>query len=81
MKQDKATSSLLMVYELDTSSKDYNTLFALGDYLFEVVKITKNDDPDKCGYSYLGIGFYARSQILLTGELVRNVAIFDVKNS
>ena len=39
--------------------------FTLGDRLFEVVKLTKNADLDKYGYSGCGIGFDVRSQISL----------------
>ena len=33
-------------YELDSSSKDLNTDFTLGNCSFVAVKLTKNADPD-----------------------------------
>ena len=42
-------------------SKDLNTHFTLADYLFGALKITKNADPDKYGYSGYRIGFDASS--------------------
>ena len=36
----------LYTYKLDTWSKDLNTDFKLGNYLFRAVKLTKNADPN-----------------------------------
>ena len=46
-------ANLFIVYELDKSSRDLNTDFTLGDCLFRAVKLTKNADLDKYGYSGL----------------------------
>ena len=57
LKQDKATFSLkseinlFIVYRSDVWSKNLNTKFTLGCRLFEAVKLTKNADLDKYGYS------------------------------
>ena len=48
-------------YNLDTWSRYLNTDFTLGNCLFDAVKLTKNANPDKYGYSCYGIGFHARS--------------------
>lgn len=43
---------LFIFYKLHEWSRDLSTNLALGDCLFEVVKLTKNNvDPDKYGYS------------------------------
>ena len=48
MKQDKAffihrhVVNLLIVYQLDTFSRDVNTKFVPGNCLFGVIKLTKN---------------------------------------
>ena len=61
MKQDKATGKFVHFLQLDTWSGDLNTDFTLGDCMFGAVKLTKNADPDKYGYSGYGIGFDASS--------------------
>ena len=74
--------NLFIVYELDTWSRDLNTDFTLGDYLFGAVMLTKNADPDKYGCVGYGIGFEAHSQFLSSdGELGKNDVIFGVDNS
>ena len=46
------------------------------------MKLTKNDDADKNGYSICGIGFDARSQFLwFDGSWNKNVIILVVDNS
>ena len=56
--------------------------FTLGNCLFGAVKLTKNADSDKNGYSVYWIGFYAYSQFLLpSGEFSKNFVIFDVDSS
>ena len=46
------------------------------------MKLTKNADPDKYGYSGYGIGFDARSQFLWScSEWGKKVVIFGVDNS
>ena len=48
--------SLYISYKLDTWLRDLNTDFMLGNSFFGAVKLTKNADPDKYGYSGYGIG-------------------------
>ena len=49
--------SLYITYKLDKRSKDLNTEFTLGNWLFRAVKQTKNADPDIFKYSSYDIGF------------------------
>ena len=51
------------IYKLDTWSRDLNTDFTLGDYLFGAVQLTNNFYPDKYGYSDYGMEFEARSDL------------------
>ena len=53
----KKIVSLYITYKLDKWSKDLNTEFTLGNWLFRAVKLTKNADPDKYKYSSYDIGF------------------------
>ena len=53
--------NLYITYKLDTWSKDLNTDFALGNFLFGAVNLNKNADPDKYKCSGHGIGFDFRS--------------------
>ena len=53
--------NLFSFYELDTYSRDLSTKFAIGDCLFGAVKLTRNDDSDKYGYSAYDIAFERRS--------------------
>ena len=69
-------------YTLDTWTRDLNTDFTLGNCLLGAVKLTKNTDPGKYGYSAYGIGFNARSQFLWTdGSWGKNVVIFGADTS
>ena len=43
----KHVVNLYITYKLDKRSRD----LALGNCLFAAAKLTKNADPDKCGYS------------------------------
>ena len=73
---------MLIVYKLDTWSRDLNTDFTLGDCLFGAVELTKNAGPDKYKYSGYGIRFDARLQLSLpNGEWGENFVIFGVDNS
>ena len=49
--------SLYITYKPDKRSKDLNTEFTLGNWLYRAVKLTKNADPDKDEYSSYDIGF------------------------
>ena len=54
----------------------------LGNCFFGAVKLTKNADPDKYGYSSYGIGFDACSQFSQSdGSCGKNVIIFGVDMS
>ena len=71
-----------MSYEFNTCSRDLNTNFSLGYCLFGAVKLHKNADPDKYGYSGYGIGFDARSQFSWADVCWgKNIFIFGVDNS
>ena len=89
LKQDKATFNpknvvnLFIVYKLDLWSRYLNIKFTLGDYyLFGAVKLTKNVDRDKYGYSGYNIGFDAYSKFSLrTGEWGKSIIIFGIDNN
>ena len=56
--------------------------FTLGDWLLEAVKLSKNADADKYGYSSYLIGFDARSQFSLSnGEWRQSAVIFGLDDS
>ena len=67
-------------YQLDTWSKNLNTDFTLGDCLFGGVKLTKNVDLDKYGYSGDITGFDSRSDFSINGEFGKNVVLFGEDN-
>ena len=53
--------------------------FALKDYLFGNIKITKKTDPDKCSYSGYGIGCDSCSLFAVPNfDWGKNVIIFGV---
>ena len=65
-----------VAYELDICSRDLNTDFALGEYLFGAVKLARKATPNKYGNSGYGIGFDARSQFTLpVGKWRKNVGV------
>ena len=53
-------------YTLGPQSRNLNTDFALGNCLFESVKLTKNPDLDKYRYNGYGIGFDSCSEFSLS---------------
>ena len=71
LKQDKVISTpntaidLFTVYELDIWSQELNAEFTIKDCLFVAVKLTKNNDPNKCSYSECGVGFDSGSHFLV----------------
>ena len=74
--------NLFIVYELDTWSQDLSADFALKDWLFGSVKLTKNADPNKYQYSGYGIGFDSRSIFSVSDfDWGKNVIIFGVDMS
>ena len=54
---------LFIFYEPDPWKRGLNTDFILGSCLFGAVKLTKNADLDKYGYSGNGIGFDTSLQL------------------
>ena len=61
----------MIVYELDTWSRDLNSGFTLKDCLFGGVKLAKNVDRDKYVYNdYGGIGLDLRSKSSLSDNSV-----------
>ena len=85
LKQKTATftsphiKNCLIVYELNTWSRDLNSNFTLKDYLLGGVKLVKNAEPDKYVYSGYGTGFDSRSELPLPDSSVgKNVIIFGV---
>ena len=88
LKQDKIyfsyknVSSLFIVYELNTQSKDLNTDFTPDNCLFRTVKLAKNNDKVKCGYRGYGVGFGAQPLFKLqNSEFRRKFAVFAEENS
>ena len=58
--------SFIFVNKGDTWPTYFSMDFTLLDFLFEVLKLTKNADPDKYGYSGYDIRFGARLKFLLS---------------
>ena len=61
--------NIYIVYELDASS--YRDDHTLKNYLFDAVRLTKNVDVDKYGYSGYGIGFDRKAFYFQMVDLVR----------
>ena len=72
--------NIYIVYEItsDCSSINYPTL---ENCLFGSVKLTKNADIDKYGYSGYGIGFDRNTSFSIGNEIGKNVIIFGVDMS
>ena len=72
--------NIYIVYEIisDYSSINYPTL---ENCLFGSVKLTKNADIDKYGYSGYGIGFDRNTSFSVGNEIGKNVIIFGVDMS
>ena len=72
--------NIYIVFEItsDYSSINYPTL---QDCLFGSVKLTKNADIDKYGYSGYGIGFDRNTSFSVRNEIGKNVIIFGVDMS
>ena len=74
----KNVVNLYTSYELDTWSRNLNTEFTLGNCLFGAVKLTKNSDLYKYGYSGYGTGLDSRSQLSWSDSgWSKNVIIFS----
>ena len=72
--------NIYIIYEItsDYSSINYPTL---ENCLFGSVKLTKNADIDKYGYSGYGIGFDRNTSFSVGNEIGKNVIIFGVDMS
>ena len=69
-----------IVYEITSDYKDINYP-TLENCLFGSVKLTKNADIDKYGYSGYGIGFDRETSFSFGKEIGKNVIIFGVDMS
>ena len=75
----KKVVNLYISYTLGPQLRNLNTDFALCICLFGSVKLTKNTDLDKCKHTGYGIGFYSRSEFLLTdGNCGKNVHFLEL---
>ena len=72
--------NIYIVYEITSDYKDINYP-TLENCLFESVKLTKNADIDKYGYSGYGIGFDRETSFSIGNETGKNVIIFGVDMS
>ena len=70
-------AKLFIVYELGTWSRGLNVKSTLYDCLFGAVKLTKNGDPDKHGYSSYGTGLDSCSDFSINGEFGYKVCIHE----
>ena len=69
--------NIYIVYEITSDYKDINYP-TLENCLFWSVKLTKNADIDKYGYSGCGIGFDRETSFSIGNEIGKNVVIvFD----
>lgn len=76
----KGSVSFSIAYE-SYWSQDVNLSLTLKYCLFGTVKLTKNDDPDKCSYSGYGIDFDSCSLFSFpTFDWSKNLVIFGVNN-
>ena len=69
-----------IVYEITSDYKDTNYPI-LENCLFGSVKLTKNADIDKYGYSGYGIGFDRETSFSIGNEIGKNVIIFGADMS
>ena len=72
--------NIYIVYEITSDYKDINYP-TLENCLFGSVKLTKNADIDKYGYSGYGIGFDRETSFSIGNEIGKNVIIFGVDMS
>ena len=72
--------NIYIVYEITSDYKDINYP-TLENCLFGSVKLTKNADIDKYGYSGYGIGFDRNTSFSVGNETGKNVIIFGVDMS
>ena len=79
IKQNKYTFNrkivnIYIVYDLDSNSNDFDP--TLQNFLFGVVKLTKNSDIDKYKYSGYGTGFDSKERFLHSNGLGKNAITF-----
>ena len=72
--------NVYIVYEITSGYKDINYP-TLENCLFGSVKVTKNADIDKYGYSGYGIGFDRETSFSFGNDFGKNVIIFGVDMS
>ena len=72
--------NIYIVYEITCDYKDINYP-ALENCLFGSVKLTKNADIDKYGYSGYGIRFDRETSFSIANEIGKNVITFGVDMS
>ena len=72
--------NIYSAYEI-TSDNNETNYPTLGNCLFGSVKLTKNADIDKYGYSGYGIGFDRETSFSIGNEIGKNVIIFGVDMS
>ena len=72
--------NIYIVYEITSNYSDINYP-TLENCLFGSVKLTKNADIDKYGYSGYGIGFDRNTSFSVGNEIGKNVIIFGVDMS
>ena len=72
--------NMYIVYEITSDYKDINYP-TLENCLFGSVKLTKNADIDKYGYSEYGIGVDRNTSFSVGNEIGKNAIIFGVDMS
>ena len=73
--------NLFIFFELDTWWRHLSAKFTLGDCLFGVLKLTRNVDPGKYGYSILPLDLTHSQFLLPDGEFGKNIVVVDVDSS
>ena len=73
-------ANIYTVYKI-TSNYNESNYPTIENCLLVSVKLTKNPDIDKYGYSGYGIGFDIKTSFSIGNEIGKNVIIFGVKMS
>ena len=75
--------NIVNIYIVDEITSDYSSINypTLENYLFGSVKLTRNPDINKYGYSGYGIGFDRNTSFSVGNETGKNVIIFGVDMS
>ena len=80
LKQDKPTLNhgkvvnTYIIYKINSNLNNFS--FALEDFLFGAVKLTKNSDIDKHKYSGYDIGFDSRGRFLFPDDTFAQNVVF-----